>query len=129
MKKAIFMLTAMVALVLVSCGKSNEDLIKGTWKMTDLKMNMPIPADQKAAFDAAMEEQIKNTSYEFTEDGKMILNTPRGKETGKYSVKDKKLNTEFQGKKEALDIKALTDKNLELSITVEGETVSMKFEK
>jgi hypothetical protein len=102
--------------------------IVGEWQCADLDMGMEVPADRKAAMDAAIKQMVDNTKYTFKEDGSLILSTPEGNEMGTYSVEGMVLKTKMaSGKEETINIAELTASSLKLKIEEEGMNGSMSF--
>lgn len=152
MKKTIYAFAVISSMFLVACGSDNAEgsdesgekkeqtgddkeeasgpSIVGTWGLSDMDMGMEIPEEQQEMFDAMMEEMKANTTYVFTEDGKITMNTFAMGESmtqeGTYELDGNTLKTTVDGQSTEQEVK-ITDKTMSFSIEERGTTMSMTF--
>ena len=130
--KNIFKVLSLVLLVgamftFSSCKKDNQELIIGTWSLTEGTSNDP-------EMSVVLPMMIGNMAMEFTEDGvvttAMTMFGQTQTSTGSYTIDGDKLTMiEKDGETSTATIKELTKKKLTLN-TVEGTyEITLTFEK
>jgi hypothetical protein len=158
MKKAILMCAAAMTLLLVSC-KSNSDekttgteadstnvttetavepevkaeaSVVGTWKLTDVDLEMEVPKGKEKQFEDMKKKMFAETNFTFNEDGTMSGDNPAVKgTTGTYTYADSKLDiTDSKTKNvETLNVDELTADKLVISSKPNGRKAVMTFSK
>jgi len=128
MKAALATTVIFIALVLSSCAPS----IVGEWQLSDVDIGMEVPADQQEMFDAMLQEMKDNTTYTFTDDGKITMKmSAMGLETvqdGTYTFKKDVLTVTMDGETSDLDVD-LTKDSLKFNESDGDVTMSMTFER
>lgn len=158
MKKTFLTYTTVVTLLLASC-KNNSEVnttgtsvdttgvaaptvtepepkpeisIVGTWKLSDMQVDMEIPKGQEQAFEDMKKKMIEATVYNFNEDGTMSFKNHLVKETkGTYTYeKDKVVMFSTTTKKnDTATVDELTANKLVLSSEQGGRKAIMTFSK
>ncbi len=110
-----------------SCKKDNQELIIGTWSLTEGTSNDP-------EMSAVLPMMIGNMAMEFTEDGvvttAMTMLGQTQNTTGTYTIDGDKLTMiDEDGETSTATIKELTKKKLTLSTTEDSFDITLTFEK
>jgi hypothetical protein len=127
-----------VTFVLSSCGKKNDELIIGRWKIDDITNPKPnVPDSLIEYYNKKME--IQNTLilttgyYEFLKDGKCFFLLDGDKFEGKWRLSEdkQKLYTKEKGSatENEFDIKDLTESIFTIESTVNGEMIRTVMKK
>jgi len=133
---------ALTALVLVSCGGTDSAELVGVWKADPSSLDLTL-GDGLAAFKGAIEEQksamlseaseeSESITFEFKEDGKLVLSKEGEDETFSFdwSLEGDKLiiEGEVEGEKGkmALNVQSVSAEKLTLALTAEDLIAQVK---
>jgi hypothetical protein len=136
--RSYIVLMLAIALVLSSCGKKNNELIIGKWKIDDITSPKPnVPDSLIEYYNKKME--IQNTLilttgyYEFLKGGKCFFLLDGDKYEGKWrlSEDEQKLFTKERGSatEEEFDIKDLNESIFTIESTIDGQMRRMVMKK
>lgn len=114
-------------LILSSCSNDDDDFdypmdaIYGTWDVTDIKV-------EGKWYDITTYPYTKYAmSISFKSDGSYYGKGYFGNGSGTYTAKGKTIITYINGKEFAVyTVKSLSDKNAELTMTIDGEVIDIK---
>lgn len=127
MKKILFFMALLPMLILSSCSNDDDDFdypmdaIYGTWDVTDIKV-------EGKWYDITTYPYTKYAmSISFKSDGSYYGKGYFGNGSGTYTAKGKTIITYINGKEFAVyTVKSLSDKNAELTMTIDGEVIDIK---
>lgn len=150
MKSIIYPIAMFSAILFTSCGNEEAETeentevsateegeeeqeaaptINGNWKMTDLNMDMEIPAGQEEAMKTAIDDMIAKSFYNFKDDGTFEGHNGVTPFSGTYKVDGKTLSMESKGQKSTAQITELTKTNLSFEMEDQGMKMSCQFER
>jgi hypothetical protein len=114
MKKWIFPVLLMVLTVFIwlSCSKSAENKIAGTWKVEDVKFDSPVPMDEGQL--EASRQSAKQVSYELLKDNTAIVHAGKTVLEGHWVYKEAEAGVymAFKGTKDTVLLGRLTEGKL-----------------
>lgn len=126
MKKILFFMALLPMLILSSCSNDDDfdypmDAIYGTWDVTDIKV-------EGKWYDITTYPYTKYAmSISFKSDGSYYGKGYFGNGSGTYTAKGKTIITYINGKEFAVyTVKSLSDKNAELTMTIDDEVIDIK---
>lgn len=126
MKKILFFMALLPMLILSSCSNDDDfdypmDAIYGTWDVTDIKV-------EGKWYDITTYPYTKYAmSISFKSDGSYYGKGYFGNGSGTYTAKGKTIITYIDGKEFAVyTVKSLSDKNAELTMTIDDEVIDIK---
>ena len=135
--KKITTISFIAVLFFTSCGifkKDNNAIVSkkivGTWKLESMDLGQEIPAEQKALFDAMMEQMKKDFAMTFKNDGTYeIQKDAKGEtEVGKYRIGDEGktlITTTKSGKEDKITIESISSSKIAFTILDNGKTMKM----
>ena len=140
-RKIIFLLSLVANFLLISCGKKNDELIVGKWKIEDVTTPKPnfdnLPDSLVQYYTKQLEIQntliLSTGYYEFLKKDKCFFTLDGQKYEGKWRLSDdlQKLYTKEKGSstEEEFTIKELTESVFTIESTVGGKLRRMVMKK
>jgi ABC-type Fe3+-hydroxamate transport system substrate-binding protein len=157
MKKTIFMMMAVTAMLFASCAdKTNKTegdaatadttqaapekvvasepdaSVVGVWKLSAIDLDMVAPKGKEQALEDMKKKMVAETVYTFKEDGTMTFKNPMVKETpATYAYEDSRITiTDDKTKKaETVTVDELTSDKLVITSEQNGHKAVMTFSK
>lgn len=93
MKKIVtpFVVGAVIAFVLTSCGENKKKLLARTWKIENVKISKEVPEEQKAIFEQMLAEMKQYLRLTYKADGSYVATFMGKSSEGKWELsKDQK---------------------------------------
>ena len=141
LKNPLILFSLVIGLVFIGCGKKNEQLIIGKWKIEDITAPHPnfeeLPDSLREYYQKQIEIQttllLSTGYYEFKKGGKCFFELDGTKSEGKWRLSDdqKKLFTKEKGSASEIefDIKDLTEGVFTIESMVDGKMRRMVMKK
>jgi hypothetical protein len=119
--KRLIILSAVACTLLMSCAKTNEELLVGTWHATSIKISGVESVNTNPAY--------TNLQLSFSNDKSFSTSSDAGSNTGTWALSGQVINITSTPLNYSYTIQTISETKLETQTTAGSITIEHKFQK